>query len=210
MEKRDRIIAYIDGSNFYHLCKSNYGLANISFEKVIKTLLKTNEEIIKIKYFNSPINQQEEPEKYIGQQKFFNKIKNEALIELHLGRLVKRPLNKITLNCEKCGIVEIENLECPKCSRKTPVEKVHKTSEKGPDVKMAIEILLDALNNKYDSAFILSGDADFCPAIKHIINVLNKRVILCRFPKPKTNELIQSCSETRIITKDFILNSKLA
>jgi len=72
------------------------------------------------------------------------------------------------------------------------------------DVHLAISLLLDALADKYDVAFLFSGDADFCPSIKYIVKNLNKEVIFCHFPTPKTNELIQCCSESRLITKKMI------
>lgn len=203
-----RIIVYIDGSNFYHLSKLNFNKFVVDFSILINLIKKSDEEIIKIKYFNSPLNKQEEPLKYSEQMKFFDKLKKTPLMELDLGKLVKRPINKINVFCPNCGLKKIDNLSCPSCKREISIDSVYKASEKGVDVKIALGILVDALNDEYDSAFLISGDSDFIPAIDFVQSKLNKKVIYCRFPKPKTRELMNVCSETRIITQDIITNSR--
>ena len=93
---------------------------------------------------------------------------------------------------------------CPFCNDHIDITTCYKSSEKGVDVQLAINMLLDALHDKYDVALLFSGDADYCPAIRHIIKELKKEVIFCHFPHPKTNELVQTCSSSRIITKDAV------
>lgn len=206
---KKRVYAYYDGSNFYHLSKINYGITKIMFGVLTKQLLTKDEELIKIKYFNSPINQQEDPENYAKQLKFFEKLKKTEDFELYLGRLVKRPLNKINIRCVKCGLQKAEDLNCPKCGKKINIKDTFKTTERGVDVQIAINLLLDALNNKYDTALLFSGDADFVPAVGYIIKNLKKEIVFCNFPKPRTNELLQGCSESRLITKKMMENSKI-
>ena len=50
----------------------------------------------------------------------------------------------------------------------------HKT-EKGVDVKLAIDLLSLAYNNKYDIAILVSNDSDFVQAVKEV-QLLNKKV----------------------------------
>ncbi|MBU1136153.1 MAG: NYN domain-containing protein [Nanoarchaeota archaeon] len=210
MKNKKRVYAYYDGSNFYHLLKLNYKITSIFFHHVTNQLMDLeNERLIKIKYFNSPVSQQEEPENYKRQLKFFEKLKKTPFLELSLGRLVKRPLNKINIKCQNCGLQKADTINCPKCKNQIKITETYKITEKGIDVQLTISLLLDALNNKYDTALLFSGDADFVPAIKYIIKNLKKEVIFCYFPKPKTNELIQSCSDKRLITKEIIKNSQI-
>lgn len=209
MEKEQRTYAYFDGSNFYHLSKLNYGISNIDFSKITNYMLKDNEILKKIKYYNSPVNQQEDQDNYAKQLKFFEKIKKIPLLELNLGRLAKRKINKISILCQKCCLQFVENVNCPSCNSIISLKEVYKTTEKGLDVKMATDLLLDSIENNFDTALIFSGDADFSPAIEYIVKKLKKKIIYCRFPKPRTNELIKICSATRIINKDFIVKAKL-
>src|SRR3989338_9189855 len=182
MSQQERVIAYFDGSNFYHLCKINFGKTNIDLGKISQQMLKPNELLTNIRYFNSPINQQEEPEKYSKQQRFFSKLKENSLTTLHLGRLVKRPINKIKFNWVACCLRQVESLQCPICNKARSVSEIFKTTEKGVDVLIAIQLILDALEKKFDSALLFSGDADLVPAIKHITEKLNKKVVFCSFP----------------------------
>ncbi len=208
---RKRVIAYYDGSNFYHYCKKNYGITDVNFSDIANQIInQEKEELVKIKYFNSPVSQQEDLETYKKQQKFFEKIKRTPLLSLYLGKLVKRPLKKININCPSCGHQKCDCLKCPVCERDLNVNKCFKYTEKGVDVKLAITLLLDGLNNKYDTAFLFSGDADFCPVIEYIIKKLKKDVVYCYFPSPITSQLNQICSDKRMITKKIVDNSQIS
>lgn len=70
----------------------------------------------------------------------------------------------------------------------------HKT-EKGVDVKLAIDLLSLAYNNKYDVAIIVSNDSDFVPAIKEV-QLLNKKVYNVSFPATKCYHLNRICDKT--------------
>ena len=209
MEKK-KVLAYFDGSNFYHLAKFNYKISKIDFEKLANNLIdKKSEEIVKINYFTAPVNRQEKPNLYSNQQKFFAQLGKNPLIQIHFGKLARRPLNKINITCDNCGIQEAESLSCPKCGKEIRLSETYKSTEKGVDVNLAINLLLDGLNNQYDKALLFSSDADFCPAIKYIVTNLKKEIIFCAFPKPRTNELVQCCSETLKITKKIIEESRI-
>ncbi len=56
------------------------------------------------------------------------------------------------------------------------------------DVQLATELITDAYQNKYDTAFVISGDRDLIPAIEAIkIDPLRKHVIVI-FPPMRTNK----------------------
>lgn len=209
-EVKKKVYAYYDGSNFYHRLLQNYGINNIYFHHITNHLLDLDkEELVKIKYFNCPINQQEAPLKYASQLKFFEYLKTTPFLELFLGRLAKRRLNKIDVECDKCGHQQAEIINCPKCDEKIKVSNTYKSTEKGVDVKLAIHLLLDALNDKYDIALLFSSDADFCPAISYITKNLKKEIIYCYFPSQVTDELVQVCSDKRLIIKEMVEKSQI-
>jgi len=210
MSVKKRVFAYFDGSNFYHYLRANYGITNIRFLDITNQLLDLQkEELVKIKYFNSPVNQQENSIAYAAQQKFFESLKRTPLLELHLGKLVTRSLNKVRIKCKTCGHQHADSINCPKCRCAIPIESCQRTIEKGVDVQLAINMLIDAIGNRYDIALLFSGDADFCPAVTYICKQLNKEVIYCHFPSPKTGELLQKCSASRLITLDIVKKAQL-
>lgn len=206
----ERVIAYYDGSNFYHLAKDNYGLKGFDFSKVTNALLNDKQKLTKIKFFTAPVNQQEDVDAYREQQKFLAKIRNDPLIELHLGKLVTRKLHKIWVKCKICGLGIAEDANCPKCGRLIDLNNVNRTIEKGVDVKLAITMMLDSINNEFDTAFLMSSDADFKPVIEHIINVQYKKVIYCHFPEPFTGDLVTACNKNTILISRKILEDNRA
>lgn len=207
---KSRVYAYFDASNFYHLSKQNYGIAKVQYHHLSNQMIKSDtEELKRIKYFVAPVNQHECPAMYAGQQKFFYKLKTTPLLDLFLGKLVSRRLNNININCPTCALQRAEELQCPKCENKVLLSDTFKTYEKGVDVTLAINLLLDAMEDRYDVALLFSSDADFCPAIRYIIKELGKKVMYCRFPSLETGELIQCCSEVRMVTKDVVESSRV-
>jgi len=50
----------------------------------------------------------------------------------------------------------------------------HDIREKGVDVKMAVDLVAGAFEDKYDTAVVVSSDTDLIPAIKHVINMGKK------------------------------------
>jgi uncharacterized LabA/DUF88 family protein len=58
----------------------------------------------------------------------------------------------------------------------TTMVKVHKLEEKGSDVNLATYLLLDAFQNEYDGAAVITNDSDLAEPIRITRDVLGKRV----------------------------------
>lgn len=208
MKTSKKVCAYFDGSNFYHLLKASGNDVQVDFVRLAEAMLAEGESLTKVKYYNSPINQQDEPVSYAKQLKFFDKLKKNEMIELKLGRLVKRNIGKINIQCQNCGLAQASGVVCQKGGQVIDLGSVFKTSEKGLDVSIAIDLLLDSLESRYDAALLFSGDADFVPTIEYVIKNLSKEIVYCRFPKIRTSQLASTCSSTRIIKSDIIKSSR--
>lgn len=165
---KQRTAVFIDGSNLYHDLLKNFGQANIDFLAFVKFLIG-KDKLVKTYYYNAPVNQKENPEKYKNQQKFFSSLEKVAKFEVKLGRLEKRP-------------------------KGPPVEK-------GVDVRIAVDMVTHAYSNIYDTAVLVSGDADFVPAIKAVQDFGREVINVC-FPKTKSFHLNQICNNTIIINKE--------
>lgn len=86
----ERVIIFIDGSNFYYGLKNNRGDTSIDYYYFAQKLVG-DRKYIRTYYYNVPLNPKEDPVKYSNQQKFFNKLRNTPYLTLKLGRLEKRP-----------------------------------------------------------------------------------------------------------------------
>ena len=72
----------------------------------------------------------------------------------------RKPAKQIKCSNEGC---RKKIIQCPHCNK-----ELIRTVEKGVDTSIAIELFHYALDNVYDTAILISGDADFVPAIEYI------------------------------------------
>jgi len=87
VDKNDRVMIFIDGSNLYHSLKGFFKRTDIDIGKFCKQLLEKRR-LVRIYYYNARVGQKEEPERYRDQQKFFTGVAVTPYLELRLGRLV--------------------------------------------------------------------------------------------------------------------------
>jgi uncharacterized LabA/DUF88 family protein len=76
--------------------------------------------------------------------------------------------------------------------------------EKGVDVRIATDIVKGALNDEYQSFYVISSDSDILPAIEAAI-AAGKKVTYVAFEKTTISKaLAVNCSETIFITKNIL------
>ncbi len=73
----------------------------------------------------------------------------------------------------------------------------HQIREKGVDVKIAIDLVIDGIENKYDTAIIVSSDTDLIPAIKYVQSK-GKKVEYVGFSNSTSVGLIKDCDYQRV------------
>ncbi len=78
-----------------------------------------------------------------------------------------------------------------------------KFHEKSVDVKLAIDMLIGAYENRYDTAILISSDTDLIPAIKHI-KYLGKEVEYVGFSHCPSFGLQKNSNLSRLLIKDDI------
>ena len=104
-EEKERIIIYIDGSNFYFSIKNKFN-CNIDIEKFCEKLFG-NGDLIKIKYYIAPVEQFSNQKMYAKQQKFFEILKKINNLEIIFGRLEKRKRRGIIYYIEKATDINL-------------------------------------------------------------------------------------------------------
>jgi len=140
MEKR--ISIYIDGANFVYGLKSlnpKYSDYHFDFKNFIKRIISKNK-LIDIFYYNASLKQEINPRRFKEQQKL-------------IARLRKIPKCKVIL--------------CKRQKRFNKADEEYYTI-KGDDINLALDMLNDAWENKYDQAVLISGDGDFAPLVKYV------------------------------------------
>lgn len=75
--------------------------------------------------------------------------------------------------------------------------------EKGVDVKLAVDMLVMAFNNIYDTAILVSGDGDYDSVVYGAKNV-GKHVENAYFSKGHSDQLKKACDKTILLDEDFL------
>jgi len=194
-------ILFIDANNWYHNVKGWFTPSDINIEKIKNLLeLEKNLAVKEIKWYVSMPNREDNELVYKRQRSF-------------LGHLEKQGIKIITRKLQKLSNKEIikkrkELLEswdlCKTC--KPIVEESFldienkNQKEKGIDVWIAIDLVKEALEGKADIFILISGDADFVPALDLVKNI-GKEVLSVFIPRGYSNELRQKF-KYKILTKD--------
>ena len=133
------------------------------FEEIIKKV-ETKREIVDIFYYTALLDKLIDENGYNKHKKFLDKIKKIANFNVVLCTLRKMILEN--------GSVDF--------------------AIKGDDVYLATDLIKGSYEDLYDVAIIISGDADFIPAIK-LTQKNGKKVINAFFPKSSSYQLRNCC-----------------
>ena len=145
-----------------------------TFEEIIKKV-ETKREIVNIFYYTALLDKNTNEKGYTNHKKFLDKIKKIPNFNVILCNLRKMILED--------GSVEF--------------------TIKGDDVYLATDLIKGAYENLYDIAIIVSGDADFIPAIK-LVQKNGKKVINAFFPKSSSYLLRNCCNGSINLRKELL------
>jgi uncharacterized LabA/DUF88 family protein len=171
---KKRISIYIDGANFVYGLKSlneKYSDYHFDFERFFKKVVG-KDDLIDIFYYNASLKQSINPRRFKEQQKLLARLKKIA----------------------KCKVVL--------CKRQKRFDKDDEEyyTIKGDDINLALDMLNDAWENKYDKAILISGDGDFAPLLKYVKNK-NKKVEVVSFFELASKNLLNEADKFIFIDK---------
>jgi len=92
----DRVAIFIDGSNFFYCLTSEFHRLDLDYHKFAEELTRLAGEetrLIRVYYYDAPIRQEDNPERYARQQRFFEYLRELPQFRLELGRLEGPPNN---------------------------------------------------------------------------------------------------------------------
>lgn len=143
-------MVFIDGNNLYHSLKHVMGRTNLDFHEFTNRLIR-GRQLIRVYYYNAPLNREDDEDKYRQQQSFFDSLDTVPYLTKKFGRLEKR-LVKQTLP------------DGTFVSAPTYVEK-------GVDTFIVIDMLSHAYKDNYDTAILVSGDEDFAVLVETVKDI---------------------------------------
>ena len=173
----ERVIIFIDGSNFYHSVKETFDLHDnqVDFRKLIE-ILRAGRLLVGVYYYNASLDRGYNVEVYWKQQKFFSDLRNIPGFHVILAnmRKIRKP------------------------------DGTFEFAVKGDDVYLTTDMVSLAYENQYDTAILVSGDGDFVPALKRI-QKLGKRVENAYFSISRSDFLKKVCNSS-LLLDDIIEN----
>ncbi|MCL5269980.1 MAG: NYN domain-containing protein [bacterium] len=175
----ERVVVYIDGFNLY------YGLREkgwkhlywLNLRELILRLQKPNQFLSAVKYFTTRVSATpSDPDKPVRQKAFLEALATLPDMELIYGHYLEK-----SVTCRNCGY------------RWT----IHE--EKMTDVNIAVQMLQDAQNDLFDTAFLVSADSDLFGPVQAIRRgYLTKRVVVA-FPPARRSARLKSIAHAHLV-----------
>jgi len=173
-----RISVFIDGANFCYGVKSVkeiYSDFHFDFKKYIKEITKEGK-LIDVYYFTATLKQTLNPEIYKKHQKMLERLRKAGY--------------KVIL-CKR--------------KKRTTEEGEIRHQIKEDDIRLALQMQKDAYDNKFDEAFLLSGDGDFVP-LPEYLKEKGKKICVYYFLKTISDALLRACDYSCVAITKKILN----
>lgn len=168
-----KVVVYIDGFNLYFgLVERNWRkYLWLDIKKFASSLLLTNQTLVHTKYFTSritkPISKQRR------QSNFIDALNSLTEFSIFYGRYQAQ-----VRKCENCGFTTFIS------------------NEKKTDVNIATELLVDAFQNTFDTAIIVSADADLTSPIVAIRRLFPGKSVVVAFPPRRNSYELRSVAST--------------
>ena len=158
----NRVIAYIDGFNLYYGLKDSgwkrYYWLNIKM--LAESLLKPGQRLETTKYFTSRVSSCiQNPDKGRRQGVYLEALATLSPFSIFYGHYLQKPLR-----CRNCGACW----------------NVHE--EKMTDVNIAVELMTDAFQDRFDTALLISGDSDLAGPITAVSRLFPTKRVVVAFP----------------------------
>jgi uncharacterized LabA/DUF88 family protein len=179
-DHRERVMIFIDGNNLYHSLKHVIGRTNLDFQQFADRLI-WGRQLIRVYYYNAPLNRDDDEEKFRMQQSFFDSLDTVPYLTKKFGRLEKRLV--------KQNLPDGTSISVP-----TYVEK-------GVDTFIVIDMLSHAFKDNYDTAILISGDEDFTVLVETVKD-LGKHVEVANLGG--SYSLRQAADKYILIDKNFL------
>ena len=184
-----RVIAYIDGFNFYFGLKSKHWRRYywLDMQRLAKNLLQPDQQLAGTKYFTSLLRPNHDADKAKRQGIYLDTLQTLAGLRIVYGHyLTKRE------RCYKCQAEWV------------------RPEEKMTDVNIAVELLADAFADNYDTALLMSGDSDLSAPIEKIRNLFPEKRVVVAFPPARESFHLKKLADAYfVIGRGVIAKSQL-
>ena len=155
----ERVFAYIDGFNLYHGMRDArlHNARWLDLHALCTALLKPHRILEMVRYFTARVRDDSEAAKQ--QAVFIDALLARGGVEVEFGHFLST-----SVECQRCGFVK------------------KKHEEKRTDVNMAVRLLEDAFDDRFDLAIVVSADSDLVAPIEAVRRRFPDKHVLVAFP----------------------------
>jgi uncharacterized LabA/DUF88 family protein len=136
----------------------------LNLRLLVENLLKSNQQFIEIKYFTSRVSNN--PDKQKRQSTYLEALESVG-VKIYYGNY------------------QSDKIEIRRCKNVWPTY-----NEKMTDVNIATQILIDAYQDKYDMAMLISGDSDLVPPMRAVHEIFANKRVFAAFPPKRHNQSV--------------------
>lgn len=183
---------YIDAFNFYYGCVrgTRYKWLNLA---ALCGVLLPNDQIIRIRYFTALVRSRPtDPSQQQRQQVYLRAIRTIPNLTVHFGHFLSHPRRM------------------PLVADPTQFAEVIRTEEKGSDVNLATELLVDAFHDEFEAAVVVSNDSDLLRPIQVVrgefgktVGILNPQRLYPSVPLKQEADFFKKIRETALARCQF-------
>ena len=157
-----RTRVYVDGYNLYYAClrRSRHKWLNVH---ALAAALMPRNTIDKTRYFTARVSARpSDPDQPQRQQTYFRALNTVPEMEIHFGHFLTHTVTMPEAAAWHAG-------------KYRPISVI-KTEEKGSDVNLATHLLMDAFDDLFDVAVIISNDSDLKEPIAQVRQRFGKTI----------------------------------
>lgn len=157
-----RVIVYVDGFNLYFGLKSKCWKRYywLDLRQLALNLLQPEQSLVAVRYFTARISARPgNPGKAKRQATFLEALETLSDFHMHYGHYLAK-----SKACPRCGATWVTH------------------EEKMTDVNIAVELLGDAQDDRFDTAIIISGDSDLTTPVNTVRRRYPGKRVVIAFP----------------------------
>lgn len=181
---------YVDGFNLYYGCVKNTPHKWLNILDLCQRSLPTHFQINRIRYFTALVRPRPgNPQQDVRQQTFIRALETLPMLSTHYGTFLESQVRMPLVNPPPTTALVI------------------KTEEKGSDVNLATYLLVDAYENDFEAAVIITDDSDLAEPIMVVRRRLHRHVTVLS-PRGKSRKLSQVATRFRKIDMSHVAASQ--
>lgn len=199
-----RIIAYIDGFNFYYGCLKNTPYKWVNPCALLEKMFP-HDSLEEVKYFTAKVSPRgTDKDQPIRQEIYWRALRTLPKMKIICGSFLTKPKCIPIYRAQKKPVrTWIASWFLSEIRKKEGVwlAYVLRTEEKGSDVNLAAHLINDAHFKRCDHSVLVTGDSDLLDAVKIVVNEVGIPITVVNPQKRVSRELKAASTHYRHIHK---------